>query len=253
MKASIEELARIYESRTGVRIIVESNDPRSLISEIKVDGDADLFVSHDPFLAMLARDGVKVRQAWNAASLSPVIAVAKGNPKGIRGLKDLARPGIRVGLTDPNMAITGNIITLMLKKAGVDREVDANVVKRAANGRDLGAALAAGELDATFVWNAVVHANREKLEAVDIPEDQRPSRGAESMMHHPSLGRIELGHVRVTVALLAASRRADRSRAFAEFVASPEGAAVFRANGFSPVDPGRPPATVSPAPDRGRR
>lgn len=247
MKESIEELARIHERRTGVRVVVESNDPRSLISEIKVDKDADLFVSHDPFLAMLARDGIKVRTAWNAASLRPMIAVAKGNPKGIRGLKDLARPGVRVGLTDPNKAITGNIIALMLKKAGVEREVEANVVKRAASGRELASALAAGDLDAAFVWDAVVHAYRDKADGVDIGEDQRPARGSESVLSHPSLGRIELDHVRVTVALLEASRRADRARAFAEFVASPEGAAVFLKNGFSPVDPHRPPATVSPA------
>lgn len=248
MKASIEELARIHERRTGVRVAVESNDPRSLISEIKVDENVDLFVSHDPFLAMLDRDRIKVRKAWNAASLRPMIAVAKGNPKGIHGLKDLGRPGVRVGLTDPDKAITGNIIALMLKKAGVAREVEANVAKRAASGRELGSALAAGELDAAFVWNAVVHANREKVDGVDIPEAQRPARGPESVLAHPTLGRIELDHVRVTVALLDASRRVDRARAFAEFVASPEGAAVFRKNGFSPADPERAPATVPPVP-----
>ncbi|MDG3006702.1 substrate-binding domain-containing protein [Paludisphaera mucosa] len=244
MKTSIEELARVYEERTGVHVVVEMNDPRSLIERIKVVEHADLFISHDPFLAMLDRDGIKVRRAWNPASLTPVIAVARGNPKGIKGLKDLARPGVRMGVTNPGTAISGNILALMLRKAGVEREVEANVVKRAAAGRQLAAALVADELDAAFVWNAVVYANREKIEAVDVPAEQRPQEGPESVMAHPSLGRIELDHVRVTIALLDSTAHEESARSFAELVASPEGAAVFLAHGFSPADPRRAPGSA---------
>lgn len=153
----------------------------------------------------------------------------------------MARPGVRVGLTDAKTAITGNIMEWMLRRAGVEREVQANVVKRAGAGRELASAIAADEIDAGFVWNAVVYAFRDKIEAVDIPADQRPQRGLESIVDSPSLGKIELDHVRVTIALLGSSGSPDVARAFAEFVASPEGAAVFLQNGFSPADPDRPP------------
>src|SRR4051794_20963374 len=89
MKASMEELARAYETKAGVKVVVKTNDPRSLIDRIKLAPTADLFVSHDPFLAMLHRQEVPVRRAWTVASLVPMIAVAKGNPKQIKGLEDL--------------------------------------------------------------------------------------------------------------------------------------------------------------------
>jgi len=252
MKTSIDELARAFGERRGVRIVVEMSDPRSLIERIVVSKKADLFISHDPFLAVLGKQGVKVRKAWNVASLTPMVAVAKGNPKGVKGLADLARPGLRIGLTDPKTAITGNIADYMFKKAGVDKGVYANVVKRAPAGRELAKLLAAGELDVAFVWDAVVFANRDAIEAVAIPDAQRPQRGPETVVDSPTMGRIELDHVRVTIAELESSPNPDVARAFAEYVASPEGAAVFLKNGFSPADPGRPPLSppAEPAGDR---
>jgi molybdate transport system substrate-binding protein len=250
MKTPMEELARAYEDRTGVHVDVEMSDPRSLIERIVVSKKADLFISHDPFLAVLDGQGVKVRRAWNVASLTPMIAVAKGNPRKIKGLEDLARPGLRVGLTDPRTAITGNIADYMLKKADVAEAVYANVVKRASAGRHLAKMLADDELDATFVWDAVVYAFRDKIESVEVRPDQRPRRGPDTVVDAPTLGRIELDHVRVTIAQLESSRHADAARAFAEFVASPEGAAVFTRNGFSPVDPDRPPLTPTAKPSK---
>ncbi len=241
----MDELARLYEKRTGVHIEIEMNDPRSLIERIKVSQKADLFISHDPFLALITSQGIEVRSAWNVASLVPMIAVAKGNPKKIKGLKDLARPGVRVGLTESKTAITGNIMEWMLRKAEIEPQVQANVVKRASAGRELAAALVADEIDAGFVWNAVIYAFRDKIEAVDIPAEQRPPRGPESIVDSPALGRIELDHVRVTIALLGSSASPDLARAFAEFVASAEGRAVFLKKGFSPTDPDRPPLSFT--------
>ena len=137
MRRSMEELARTYGDRTGVQVTVESNDPRSLIDKVVLAPEAGLFVSHDPFLPMLVRQGVGVRQSWVLASLVPVIAVVKGNPKEIHGLADLARPGIRVGLTDVQAAISAQIVAVMLKKSGLTDAVEANVVLRAPAGRYL--------------------------------------------------------------------------------------------------------------------
>lgn len=240
MKASMEELARAYEAKAGVKVVVETNDPRTLIDRIVVAPTADLFISHDPFLAILAKQEVPVARAWTVASLAPVIAVARGNPKGIRGLEDLARPGLRVGLTDAEKTISGNIVALMLRKAGVAREVEANVTTRSAAGRELAAMLAEGRIDAGIVWNAVAFANREKMEAVEVRPEWRPRRGVDAEIDSPTMGRLELDHVRVTIALLGDSPSPDAARGFAEFVASPEGIAVFRKNGFSPPDPSRP-------------
>ena len=240
MRTSVEALARVYKQRTGVSVHVDSDEPRRLIDRIVASRSADLFVSHDPFLAMLIARGIGVRDARTVASLTPVIAVPKGNPRNIAGLEDLARPGLRVGLTDAETSISGHIVTLMLKKAGISRQVEANVVLRAPQGRDLAAALVAGQIDAAIVWNAVVAGSCGQLEAVAIDAKFRPARNVDAIVDSASLGRLELDYVRVTVATLDCSKNPVEARSFANFLASGEGTAVFLKNGLSPPDLNRP-------------
>ena len=240
MRASLEELARLHEAQTGVKIILEIADARTLISKIEKSHDADLFVCHDPFLAMLVNQGVAVKNVWAVASVKPMVAVPKGNPNRIKGLEDLARPGLRIGLTDGKNSISGHIITLMLQKAGIAEKVEANVLKRTLQGGDIASALAAGDLDACIVWNAVVFTLRDKIEAVDIKPEWRPKFGLDAVVNSPTMGRLELDYVRVTAAMLGTSKLPDEALAFAKFAASAEGMAVFVKNGFSPADPNRP-------------
>jgi molybdate transport system substrate-binding protein len=250
MKRSMEELARTYEEKTGKHVTVESNDPRSLIDKIVLAPAAGLFVSHDPFLSMLRRQGVGVRQSWCVASLTPTLAVLKGNPKQIHALADLAKPGIRVGMTDAQSTISSHIVAVMLEKSGLTEAVNANVVLHVPAGRYLVSALADDKIDAGFVWNAVVYGNRDKIEAVDVPTKWRPERGVDSIFDSPTLGKLELDYVRVTLAELASCPTPQAAHAFAEFVASPAGMAVFAKNGFSPADPDRPvllPESAQPA------
>jgi molybdate transport system substrate-binding protein len=240
MRASMEELARLHEARTGVKASIEVADARTLIAKIAASQAGDIFVCHDPFLKMLTGKGIEVKDAWSVASVKPVIAVPKGNPKKIGGIEDLARPGLRVGLTDANNSISGHIVTLMLQKAGVAERVQANVVKRTLQGGDIANTLVAGDIDACIVWNAVVFTLRDKVEAVDIKPEWRPQYGVDAVVNSPTMGRLELDYVRVTIATLRLSKLPKEAKAFAEFVASPEGMAVFAKNGFSSADPKRP-------------
>lgn len=240
MVVPMQELARIHTQRTGVRVRVQSDDARVLIDAIANERAADLFVTHDPFMTVLAGRGVELGHAWTVASVRPMIAVPKGNPKQIRGLEDLGRPGTRVGLTDAANSISGHIISLMLRKAGVAADVEANVTKRTLVGRTIADSLIAGEIDACIVWNVVIFNRRDKLDAVDIRPELRPMFGADAVITTPTLGRLELDYVRVTIATLGHSRLPDEARAFGQFVASPEGEKVFRDCGFAPPDHTRP-------------
>lgn len=238
MRDTVEQLAKIHEARTGVHINCVVNDPRPLIDAIEVAPTADLFVCHDPFLPILIDHGIRPKTAYTAASLTPVIAVRKGNPKNIQSFQDLARPGLRIGLTDKT-SMTGNIARLMARKAGVTEPFEANVAAEFPAGRALANSLIDDKLDAGIIWNIVVHIYRDKLDAIDIAPNLRPT-GPEATMYAPALGDIELDYVRVTVASLASTTHPAESDAFARFVASPEATALFLENGFSRPNPGRP-------------
>lgn len=239
MRVPVEKIAAQFEAQTGIHVKVEVNDPRPLIDKIEVAPTADAFVCHDPFLPILIDHGIAPRTAYTAATLTPMIVVRKGNPLGIHSIQDMARPGVRVGLTQRSV-MTGNIARLMSEKANVEVAFAANVKGEYAAGRELAEALIADKVDAGVIWNIVIFNNRDKLEAVDIPANIRPQRGVDAEMYSPELGDVELDYVRITVAALASSRHPDEADAFARFVASPAGARVFAAHGYSPADPSRP-------------
>ena len=230
MRPAMEALARTYEAETGQHVKIDYSDSGQLLVKIETTGRGDLYVCHDPFLAALKKLG---RGGWVVASLTPTIAVPKGNPKGIHGLKDLAQPGIRLGLTHAQYSTLGHINPVMFDKTGLREKIEANVKTRTRSGGEAANAVALGHLDAAIVWNAVIFARRDKLDAVDIAPEHRPDPKVDAVTT-ATFGRIDRSCVGVTVATLACSTMPEATDAFARFVCSPRGRQVFAEHGFSP-------------------
>ena len=89
--------------------------------------------------------------------MTPVIAVTKGNPKGVKGLKDFVRPDLRIGLTDYRYATSGAIARDALKRAGILEQVLARTPPPYENksSGQVAAQVVTGALDAVICWDAV--------------------------------------------------------------------------------------------------
>ena len=244
MRPALEDVVKLYEAETGQKIDVDYADSGVLLIKIERTGRGDLYVCHDPFAGGLEQKGLSTR-IWTVASLTPTIAVPKGNPKKILGLRDLAQKGIRLGLTDEQYSTLGHIAPLIFDKVGLRKDIEANVVTRSRMGGEIANAVAIGQLDAGIVWDAVIAARRDKLDPVPIERAYHLTPGVDAVTT-ATFGRIDMGCVRVTIATLKCSKQPEAAKAFAEFANSPKGRAVFAARGFSPAPPG---ATVG-SPDR---
>ena len=244
MRPAMEDLVKQYEAETGKKIDVDYKDSGALLIAIETTQRGDLYVCHDPFAGSLEQKGLS-KQIWTIASLTPTIAVPKGNPKKIEGLRDLARKGIKLGLTDEKYSTLGHIAPLIFDKLGLRKEIEANVVTRSRMGGEIANAVALGQLDAGIVWDAVIAARRDKLDPVPIERAYRLTPGVDAVTT-PTYGRIDMGCVRVTIATLQCSKQPEAAKAFAEYVNSAKGRAAFAARGFSPAPDG---ATVG-SPDR---
>lgn len=244
MRPAIEELAALFERETGKHIDIDYADSGALLVKIEQTGRGDLYVCHDPFGAALERKGLH-RRIWTVATLTPSIAVPKGNPKKITGLRDLAQPGLRLGLTDPDYSTLGHICPVMFKKAKMADAIEKNVVTRARMGGQVANAVSIGNLDAAIVWNAVIYARKDKLDLVPIEPQYRPHPELDAVTS-ATFGHIDMSQVKVTIATLACSQRIEDATAFAKLVDSPRGRAVFKRFGFSPSPV--PPAEDSIAP-----
>ncbi len=251
MRPAMEKLAAKYEAETGQTVDLDFGGSGENLIRFRQTGRGDLYVAHDPFHGALLRAG-ETLGGWDLASLRPMIAVPKGNPKEIRGLADLAKPGVKVVLTDPEYSTTGHIYRVMFGKAGLADEIEANVVTRTRGGGAAANQVALGAADAALVWNAVIHL-RDPLEAVDVAPAHRPQSEVDAVTT-ATYGPIDMSHIKVTIDILSSTDQAEAARAFAEFCASKEAEAVWRDFGFTvtegekalPASPGAEAAARAP-------
>lgn len=235
MMPVMEELARQYREATGEVVELNTGDSGSLLALIEMQKRGDLYVCHDPFMDKLMARQLGV-DAWTVAELTPVIAVAKGNPKAVRGLKDLARPDVEVFLTDYELSTLGHLLPTLFANAGMDfaalnRDKKINTHRSGSQAANI---VQMGNADATIVWNAVASLRAESLEQIAItPYLPQPYVDTTTSATGKT---YRLTPVRVTVATLTCSTAKDRAAAFARYVAAPERQEAFRRLGYT-VDP----------------
>jgi molybdate transport system substrate-binding protein len=137
----------------------------ALATQINQGAPADVFASAAPKNMQTVTnagnaDGTPVTFVKNQL----VIAVAKGDPKGIAGLDDLAKPGVKVALCAPEVPC-GAAAEKALAAANV-------TIKPVTLEQDVKAALSKvtlGEVDAALVYRTDAKAEP-KVDAVEFPE-----------------------------------------------------------------------------------
>lgn len=140
----------------------------ALVTQITQGAPADVFASADqPNMQKAADAGVLVGPPQVFAGNRLQIVVPAGNPKGIRGLADLANPSLAVVLCAPAVPC-GNYAGQALAKAGV--KVTAKSQEQ--DVKSVISKVSLGEADAGIVYVTDVKAAGSRVQAIDIPDDQ---------------------------------------------------------------------------------
>jgi len=138
------------------------------------------------------------------------IIVPRGNPKHLKSLADLARPGLIISLAAPGVPV-GRYAAEAFAKANTpvpeaSREADVKAVVTR---------VSMGEADGGVVYVTDVAAGGDKVEVVPIPEAQNV------LASYP-------------IAVLKGAANAPGARDFVAYVLSPSGQRVLAASGFLP-------------------
>ncbi len=154
----------------GLTLTYDFAGSNTLVSQIMQGAPADVFASADTanMQKLLAANlvGTPVTFAKNKLE----IAVAPGNPKGITGLADLAKPGVSVVLEAigvPAGDYTRSVLAAMnltVTPKSLETDVKSAVTK-----------VASGEADATVVYVTDVKAAGSTVTGVSIPDSVQPS------------------------------------------------------------------------------
>jgi molybdate transport system substrate-binding protein len=209
LTAAFTELGQQYTSATGgTKVTFNFAGSQALATQIQQAAPADVFASAD--LANMDKVKGLVGTSQNFASNLLAIVVEEGNPKGVMGLDDLARPDLKVVLAAPDVP-AGKYAAEILGKAGVA----VKPVSQEDNVKAVVTKVSLGEADAGIVYVTDITAGGAKVEGVDIPREQNV------LATYP-------------IATVKASRAPDEAQAFMDLVLSAEGQQVLKQYGFLP-------------------
>lgn len=212
IKKPVAAIAKQFEEEFGITVQLQYGGTGTLLSQVRVAKQGDIFIAADDGAVEDARKHKAVRESVKLAIQYPVIAVQSGNEKGIKEFKDLLREDVKVAVSNPEAASIGK----RTAKAAGDRwdALKEHVAVMKPTVTELAADLKVGAVDAAVIWNSTVP-QFEGLEAVEIPEFNKQRDN-------------------VTANVLEASEQPQAALRFARYLVAPEkGGQTFTKFGFN--------------------
>ncbi len=165
----MEKIAEAFEKQTGVEVLLSFGQSEDLLPQVKIGKTGDVFVTHDPYLDYTKEAGALLRGV-EVGYVAPVLVVRKGNPAGVQSLDDLAKPGMKVALPNPEYSTCGEMLVALLEKKGIREAVEKNAGNAIFRSHsETGNALKLGTRDAGVMWNGVAHNFLDAIEIVPTP------------------------------------------------------------------------------------
>ena len=228
MREPINEIADLFEAETHRKVLRTFGDSGTLLLETNEAKDGDIYVCHDPYARMAEERGMS-RRWYTTAYLAPTLAVRKGNPKSVRGLRDLLRDDVKVGVPHRRYSTCGQIIWAAFKKHGMYDAMDQRGPFESRSSGDIAAQLRLGTIDVAVMWDAIARSLPESIDLVPI----EPEYKVDAITSATTGRTYEVGQVKVTIVTLTFAKEPLLAAQFARLAVSPEGRAVWARHGFN--------------------
>jgi molybdate transport system substrate-binding protein len=170
MKKPVQETLDEYRREYGGNITIDFGGSGTLLSRLQAAKSGDLYIAADKSYIDIAREKGLVAEALPVGTQKPVIAIKKGNPKGIKSIDDLLTGGVKFAIANPEAASIGKLTKKILQKTKKWDAVrdKAKVTQPTVN--ELVNSLLLDTVDAAIVWDALVRQHADKLDMVELPE-----------------------------------------------------------------------------------
>jgi molybdate transport system substrate-binding protein len=197
------------EDHPGTTVELSFGPSSGLATSIVEGAPADVFASASPTaMAEVVDAGAVAGTPTDFAANLLSLVVPGSNPGDVRGLEDLARDELLVGLCAPDVPC-GEVAARVLEDAEVTPATDTEE----ADVRALLTKVSEGELDVGLVYETDVRAAGDDVEGIALPD------GAPAGTRYP-------------IAVLDDAEDVDLARDFVALVEGPEGRRVLRDLGF---------------------
>ncbi|MBN8601681.1 MAG: molybdate ABC transporter substrate-binding protein [Planctomycetes bacterium] len=166
LRPAIEDSIIAFEAREGVKVSRTYNGCGILVAQMKAGQIPDAYFACD--LEFMSQVTDIFPEATEVSQNELVIMVPKGNPKNIASLRDLTKPGLRVGIGHEKQCAMGWITQNTFRESGLQQELMSNVAVQTPTGDMLVNQLRTGALDAAVAYLSNAAGAAEFLDAIEI-------------------------------------------------------------------------------------
>ena len=215
-KPAMDEAAQAFTAKTGIQVYCNYGGSGSMLSQIELSKSGDLYIpGSQDYIPKAERKGIVDSNAVKRiAYLIPVIAVQHGNPKNIKSLSDLAKPGIKVGIGNPEAVCLGLYAVEILDYNHLLAGVSRNIVTHAESCEKTATLLSLKSVDAVIGWHVFHDWDPDNIDVVYLGTEQLPR-----IAYIPGV-------------LTTFTQDKDSAQKFLDFLVSPQGQEIFSKWGY---------------------
>ena len=214
-KPATEEVVKAFQEKFKIPADVIFGGSGFVLSQMKLSGRGDIyFPGSSDFMEVAKREGLVYPESEKiVVYLVPAINVQKGNPRGIRSLKDLAGKGTRLAIANPEMVCVGTYAVEIIEKNLNSQEkvnLKKNLVNYTESCEKTANVISLRVVEAVIGWRVFQYWDPERIETVYLRPDEIPRIGC------------------IPIAISKFTQDRALSQKFVDFIVSPQGKSIFR-------------------------
>ncbi len=209
----IKKCAEEFQKKFGTEFEFTVNKAEILIEEIAKTREGDLLTCGSEYILDHAQlKGLILKETRRSlGSRTSTILVQKGNPKKMKSMSDLAKDGIKVGVSVSG-CLTG-VWDDLATKAQFTEQIRNNTVAYADGCGELMSFINKQKVDAILGWDAFKNLNVDTMDRIDLPKDLQVQRST-------------------AIGVISFSKKKQLAKKFIDFLVSKGGKKIYEEYGW---------------------
>ncbi len=215
-KPAMERIAEMFQDETGIQVELIFGGSGTLLSQIELSHKGEIYLPGSPDYQIIGeRKGLLQKGSDRiVAYLVPAIIVPASNPAQVRSLDDLTRPGLKLGMGNPETVCLGLYGVELLEHNEMLESVLPNVATFGGSCSKTANLAAMEQVDAILGWRVFHFWNPDRMDYVPIAPPRIP----------------RISYIPISVPVY--TRDAQLSRRFIDYVVSGPGKEIYREQGY---------------------
>lgn len=218
-KPPTEEAIKVFEQKTGIKVEVVFGGSGKVLSQMKLVREGDLyFPGSSDYMEKAKKDGDVIAETEAIITyLVPAINVHAGNPRNIQTLKDLAQPGLKLAIADPETVCVGAYAVEIIENNFSPAEKTAfraNLLSYSESCEKTATAVALKQVDAVLGWSVFQDWDPETIQTIPLRASEIPRVGY------------------IPIAVSSYTEQQPLAQRFIDFLTGQEGQAIFAKYGY---------------------